>query len=217
MATPKQLAALKKARAARKAKAKKAPVKRHVKRKAPANRASSRENIVTKSRDYVVGITRPEGPLYFVAWTGRGLVMDDDISKAHPVDKKMGESMRHALTEYTGETRTFVKKREAMRQTNPVPPSRVAKMKGAIDLYQDFSGNAAEYYDEINIDWPDVALHVGKVDGILYTTNRDGQTEHYIHKFKARSRPMLVASHNGKALALVGGTYRFTDRGIVDI
>ena len=62
----------------------------------------------------------------------------------------------------------------------------------------------------------DVALKVGWCDGILYTTERDGNVEKYIHKFKKSSRPLLAASFDGKNLLLLGGAFRFTDRGIVD-
>ena len=41
----------------------------------------------------------------------------------------------------------------------------------------------------MNVKWPEVALQVGKVDAIMYTTVRDGVTEHYKHDFKDSSRP----------------------------
>jgi len=62
----------------------------------------------------------------------------------------------------------------------------------------------------------DVVFRVGTVDGILYTTVRDGNTEKYIHEFKKKSRPHLAVSHDGKQLFILGGGYAFTERGIVD-
>lgn len=59
-------------------------------------------------------------------------------------------------------------------------------------------------------------LPVGELDGVLYTTVRDGQTEKYIHKFRKKSRPLLAASHDGKSLHILGGEYEFTERGIED-
>ncbi len=73
-----------------------------------------------------------------------------------------------------------------------------------------------EYIDTINIAPVDVGLKIGRCDGILYTTIRDGVTEKYIHEFKKKARPVLVASYDGKQLLLVGGKFTFTDRGIVD-
>jgi hypothetical protein len=61
-----------------------------------------------------------------------------------------------------------------------------------------------------------VGLTIGECNGILYSTVRDGEAEKYIHRFKKSARPLLVASHDGSALALVGGNFRFTNRGIVD-
>lgn len=86
----------------------------------------------------------------------------------------------------------------------------------AIDGFEDFSGNKAEYVDELEVNRSEVAFKVGECDGILYTTNRDGKTEKYIHRFKAKSRPTIVSNFDGSHIELIGGDYRFTNRGIVD-
>jgi hypothetical protein len=57
---------------------------------------------------------------------------------------------------------------------------------------------------------------VGDLDGVLYTTVRDGKTEKYVHRFRKRSRPLLVSAHDGKSLHILGGEYEFTERGIED-
>jgi len=62
-----------------------------------------------------------------------------------------------------------------------------------------------------------VALVVGRCDGVLYTTVRDGAREKYIHKFKASDAPLLAISPDGCQILLIGGNYRFTERGIVDL
>lgn len=69
---------------------------------------------------------------------------------------------------------------------------------------------------EVDVDWPNVGMVVGECDGILYTTVRDGETEHYIHDFKKKCRPTLISSHDGKHLGLIGGDFTFTERGITD-
>lgn len=109
-----------------------------------------------------------------------------------------------------------------------VPPSRrvraaeslTAKERRAFEraakLYADFTGHDAEPMQRVRVDVPSVALCVGECDGVLYTTVRDGQTEKYIHKFKAKSRPLLCVSPDGKVLFLIGGGFTFTERGIVD-
>lgn len=92
-----------------------------------------------------------------------------------------------------------------------------ADLRRAAELYEAFTGHNARVVAEIAKPvYPDAVLVVGKCDGILYTTVRDGKTERYIHEFKASSRPLFCVSPDGKSLILLGGAYRFTDRGIVD-
>lgn len=66
----------------------------------------------------------------------------------------------------------------------------------------------------INI--PKTGLVIGKMDGVLYTTVRDGKLEKYIHKFRRKSKPLLAVSSDGKQLLTVGGKYEFTEAGIED-
>jgi hypothetical protein len=61
-----------------------------------------------------------------------------------------------------------------------------------------------------------MALAIGEVLGIIYRTKRDGVMENYIHRFAKVSRPLLASTHDGKQLLLIGGSYNFTERGIVD-
>lgn len=63
---------------------------------------------------------------------------------------------------------------------------------------------------------PTEALAIGKLVAVIYASDRDGTLKHYRHDFNSTSRPLLVASHDGKQLLIVGGRYRFTNRGIVD-
>jgi len=108
-----------------------------------------------------------------------------------------------------------------------VPPSSRARTRPRISanpevlkaarLYERFSGHEAESLGKIKIKpMPKVGACIGEVDGILYTTVRDGVMEKYIHKFRAVDKPILVVSPDGKCLFLVGGSYDFTERGIVD-
>lgn len=60
---------------------------------------------------------------------------------------------------------------------------------------------------------PKVGVAFGTVLGIMYRT---GDGENFIHRFQAASRPLIVASPDGKQLYLIGGSYNFTERGIVD-
>ena len=113
-----------------------------------------------------------------------------------------------------------------IRVKNPVPPSSKAgvvsyadrdAISRAADLYERFSGHEAEAIGKVRVNpMPKVGVAIGEVDGILYTTVRDGVLEKYIHKFRKADKPLFVVSPDGKQLFLVGGNYTFTERGIVD-
>ena len=112
-------------------------------------------------------------------------------------------------------------------RANPVPPSSRAgqlsdndrsDIAKAASLYERFSGHDAEIVGKIKVNpMPRVGVAIGEIDGVLYSTVRDGVREKYIHKFRAADRPLFVVSPDGKALYLVGGRYTFTERGIVDM
>lgn len=106
-----------------------------------------------------------------------------------------------------------------------VPPSSRAKSRGysadevgrAVRLYERFTGHDAEELGVFQLpDLPSTATVIGECDGVLYTTVRDGKTERYIHEFRARDKPLLCVSPDGRQLILVGGRYVFTEKGIVD-
>lgn len=104
------------------------------------------------------------------------------------------------------------------RKNNPVPLSTKANdVEKARLLYEKFTGH--DGIDEVVIDKPvipDVLSVIGDVDGIMYTTVRDGKTEKYLHKFKKSARPLFCVSPDGLSLHLIGGSYQFGERGIVD-
>lgn len=108
---------------------------------------------------------------------------------------------------------------------NPVPASSRAGasrrvrdlVDQAADLYERFSGHDPEEIGRVRVPTiPRVGVAIGEVDGILYSTVRDGKFEKYIHKFHKKDRPLFVVSPDGKQLFLIGGNYTFTERGIVD-
>lgn len=92
-----------------------------------------------------------------------------------------------------------------------------AALRKAAKLYSDFTGHDDPRITKISApERSKIMLLIGDVDGILYTTVRDGRTEKYIHRFKSKARPQLLSSPDGKQLYLLGGAYDFTERGIVD-
>lgn len=103
----------------------------------------------------------------------------------------------------------------ARRARNPVGPTR-RQVQQAKELFADFRGDNPQELMEIKLPVPKAGLVIGELDGVLYTTVRDGEKEKYIHEFKKSSRPLLVSSNDGSSLHIIGGKYGMTKRGIVD-
>jgi len=112
---------------------------------------------------------------------------------------------------------------------NPVPASSRVRAKSSLTareraqfdqaarLYADFTGHDAAPLARVQVpNYPAVALCIGFCDGVLYSTVRDREREKYIHKFRSKDRPIFAVSPDGLNLLLIGGNYRFTERGIVD-
>jgi hypothetical protein len=239
-ATAKQLASLKKARAARKrnlaaakrrvnakpkprarAKPKKKPVKKRVtltEGRVKAKRAAKRQVKNVRHFLYAATSNNAEKKYWFT-----GADFSDRKSDAKPISHtvamntakkyKRYEALKGKSFFYTG---SIVKKPSGGRESNPVPPSKRVKLRMAAKLFEDFTGHDANEVIDLKVNAIDVGIPFGVCDGILYTTVRDGKTEKYIHNFKKSSRPTLIANYDGKKLAIVGGNFRFTERGIED-
>lgn len=93
---------------------------------------------------------------------------------------------------------------------------RERQARAAVARWEGFTGHQAENYTEVQVPTVEVALEVGMVEGIAYSTVRDGKRERYFHEFKKSARPILAASHDGRQLLLIGGSFEFTERGITD-
>lgn len=95
-------------------------------------------------------------------------------------------------------------------------PAGRAELEHAARAFEDFTGREASRVErhaglEHRAGWL-----LGRVAAISYIATRDGETAEYVHRFKRRSRPQLVSSHDGSQLYLLGGAYSVTDRGIED-
>lgn len=105
--------------------------------------------------------------------------------------------------------------RTGRRKSNPVKATQ-RQIDEARELFRDFRGSDPDSLKTVRLRNPKTGLVIGELDGVLYTTVRDGKRESYIHEFKKRSRPTLVASHDGQSLHVLGGEYEFTEAGIED-
>jgi hypothetical protein len=90
-------------------------------------------------------------------------------------------------------------------------------LKKAARLYEDFTGHEGAIIARVpSPKIPKALAVIGECDGIMYTTIRSGEHEKYIHKFSKKARPLFCVAPDGSQIYLIGGEYRFTERGIVD-
>jgi len=91
------------------------------------------------------------------------------------------------------------------------------ELERAIRLHKSFRERAPTRARHVKIDLPEVAVIMGYLDAVSYTTTHNGKTHRYKHTFKRGSKPTLVAGTRDGQLLIVGGRFRVTGRGIVDL
>jgi len=116
--------------------------------------------------------------------------------------------------------------REAMRVDLRVEPldvykgNPVAPLESQLDeagrAYSDFTGHTVKGARRLKVRPFRVGWPIGKLDGVMYSTVRDGKREKYLHRFRSQSRPHLIVSHDGTSLGIVGGRFHVTEAGIED-
>lgn len=94
--------------------------------------------------------------------------------------------------------------------------SKRRRLRAAVELYRSFREREPTKVGRVTFDCPDVVAVIGHVEAIEYRTTHGRKTTLYRHPFARGSRPLLVVGSDGRQLLLLGGRYRFTDRGIVD-
>lgn len=90
------------------------------------------------------------------------------------------------------------------------------QLKQATTLYSSFREADPQKLIRLMVDIPRVCAAIGHIEAVEYRTTHGGKLELYRHDFQKGSRPLLCSSGDGKQLLLLGGHYKFTDRGIVD-
>lgn len=222
--------------AAKKRATKKRTVKKKAVRRAPVKKRTVKKKVAPRRRNpsfkkgYMLGIKpslmgqRDHGlPDTKAFWTGQTWDTNSDKAVIYPTL----DGVKKELTHLPGDKLpgvnyvTFAEpvsyslgKTDAVRKRNPAPRNKYVNQ--AMELFEDFRGENPESVERINIPIAKAGMTIGPCDGIMYTTRRDGKVEKYIHRFKKSARPLLIASHDGEQLYIVGGQYTFTERGIVD-
>ncbi len=131
----------------------------------------------------------------------------------------LDSEISHLLTDSRARlTRTQIKAlREDERRRTRKNPSLRSEIAQAKKLGLSFSGHRQNKAVVLRRPSPGrVRVAIGPVSGILYFAKRDGRTEQYLHRFGKKSRPLLATNKDGSRLELLGGAFRFTDRGIED-
>lgn len=101
---------------------------------------------------------------------------------------------------------------------------RMRNLTEAMRLYRDFSGESRATVQRVTVpDMPRELVVVGMLDAIEYSTFREGEHQIYRHEFSGSPekrgpdcRAMIAVSRDGKQVVILGGNFRFTDRGFVD-
>lgn len=142
---------------------------------------------------------------------------------------------RRAATYLIGRHPVLANARVAVRTTvsnpskRPMPKARknpsgygravegyTADLDRADDLLEQFSGTRSKEILRASKTPIKAGLVVGKLEGVMYSTDRGDGTEKFFHRFRRKSRPLLIADSDGSQLDIVGGRYEFTDKGIED-
>lgn len=90
----------------------------------------------------------------------------------------------------------------------------IAKAAG---LYKRFREEEPKRARSVKITLPKAMMVMGTLDAVLYTTTHGGRSQSYKHTFNKGSRPLLCAGTKDGQLFVVGGRFRVTARGIVDL
>lgn len=89
-------------------------------------------------------------------------------------------------------------------------------INAAIDLYKSFREKLPRRIMAVRMRIPKAVAVIGHLEAVDYVTTHGNKATLYRHTFAPGSRPLLCASSDGKQLLLLGGRFKFTDRGIVD-
>lgn len=95
--------------------------------------------------------------------------------------------------------------------------SQRAAVRRAAKLFRGFRLRGPRSIQAVRVELPEAAIVMGKVRGIAYEMPRGRRHVLYWHEFAKGSEPTLSAGPDRCGLVLIGGNYRVTYRGIVDL
>lgn len=91
------------------------------------------------------------------------------------------------------------------------------EFRRAVKLYRDFREADPRTARRVKFAAPKALARMGVLEFVGYMTTHAGKPALYVHHFAPGSRPALYAGVSRNGLALYGGRYWVTGRGITDL
>jgi hypothetical protein len=86
----------------------------------------------------------------------------------------------------------------------------------AVQLYESFREKTPRKIGRIKMPIPKAVACIGYIEALDYRTTHGKTATLYRHDFAPGSRPLFAVSADGRQLLMLGGRFKFTERGIVD-
>lgn len=98
---------------------------------------------------------------------------------------------------------------------NPRPARMSATLTKQVRLMERFTEKPVTRMKRVKVPpLPANGIAVGRLLGVAYEVQATGEKFH--HEFSLNAQPLLVVEPDARKIAIVGGRYAFTERGIVD-
>lgn len=91
------------------------------------------------------------------------------------------------------------------------------EQREVVKLFRRFRERDPTRAKNVSIELPDAVMVMGPLEFVGYRTTHGKKAVLYTHEFAPGSRPLLCAGPKNGQLYLIGGRFRVTDRGIVDL
>lgn len=91
------------------------------------------------------------------------------------------------------------------------------EVRRAVKLFKGFRLRNPDAVYRVPRELPEAVIVMGELRAVAYDMPRGERQVLYWHEFADGSRPLLCAGPNQCELVLLGGRYRVTPRGIVDL
>jgi hypothetical protein len=91
------------------------------------------------------------------------------------------------------------------------------EQREAIALFRDFREKSPGRIIRLDVDIPTALAVMGRLEFVGYRTTHGRKSVLYTHEFAPGSRPLLCAGSRDNQLFILDGSFRVTERGIVDL